>query len=300
MSNLTMLSSLFRRLMRSPSTRAVTANYGTAKTPNTEIYQDDDEPKVNVADYIIEDDEEKEKRVEYIAKVRNKSGLRPHDRRKVLNQNPYDEPQSWIHLTASYQRKMYARHGAASGVDPRVLFPTPDELADRAEYERVAFPKTLHEMVAEEKAAVEAKKAAIRLREERIAKNLGKLDQWTNELNARIAMKEAVARAAIEKRERLIEEVRREIGLNIDRKDPRFQELMEKKEMENKMLLKKKKKADAEKKRLAKLMSLADTTDELKRPEVATEQKKDVDATEENKDDSGVAKVSKKKKNPKK
>lgn len=290
MNNLTMLSSLFRRLIRSPSTRAVTAKYGTAKNPDTEIYQDDDESKVNVSEYVIEDDEEKETREAYIAKIRNKSGLRDHDRRKIMNQQPYDEPQSWIHLTARYQRKTYARHGAASGVDPRIMFSLPEDLADRAEYERVVYPKTLQEMVDEEKAIVEAKKEQRRIREEHIAKNLAKLDQWTNELNARVAKREAEARAAKEKREKLIEEVRREIGLNVDRHDPRFKELMEKRELETKLATKAQKKQDKEKKQMERLKKLvAASTDQLKRSDDATEEKKDVDATEENQDDDGVS-----------
>lgn len=285
MSNITLISSLFRRLIRQTSLRAVAAEYSSkaanptnpSVTADKDIHEDEDEEKVNVADYII-DDEETETRAAYIEKIRNRSGLREKDRRVVLNQMPYDAPECWIHLTLEYKRKMYGRYGAASGVDPRFLFPTPEELADRAEYERVAYPKTLQQMVAEEKAAADAKVAATRKREEDIAKKLAKLGQWTNELNARVAKKEADARAAKEKRERLIEDVRRQFGFRLDHRDPRFQELLDQKEAEekkaNKALRKQKKQALA----LKKLQDQFENQNiQLKRPDDVVEHTKDGD-----------------------
>lgn len=275
-----MLSSLFRQLMRQPSLRTVTVNKYSSKSAgpaDTEIIKDDDEKEVNVAEYII-DDEETESRAAYITKIRNKSGLSDAHRRRLLNQLPYEEPQSWVHKTVAYRQRMYGRYGAASGVDPRIMFPTSEDLADRDEYERVAYPKTLHEMVAEEKAIAEAKKAAKLKREDDIAKKLLKLDQWTKELNVRVAKKEADARTAKEKRERLIEEVRRQFGFRLDHRDPRFNELLEQKEVEDKKAnkaLKKQKKQELALKRLQQ--QFEGQEEQLKRPDDAPEKPKDTD-----------------------
>lgn len=274
-----MLSTFFRQLVRQPSLRVVTAKYSSKSTDPTdkEIHKEDDEKEVNVAEYII-DDEEMENRAAYIAKIRNKSGLLQSDRRRVMHQMPYDEPQSWVHLTVAYKRKLYARHGAASGVDPRIMFPSPEDLTDRAEYERVAHPKTLQQMVAEERAVAEAKKSAKLKREEDIAKKLTKLDQWTNELNARVAKKESDARAAKEKRERLIEDVRRQFGFRLDHRDPRFQELVEQKELEDKKASKALKKQKKQEIALKKLQQQFESHNEqLKRPEDNAEQTKNDD-----------------------
>lgn len=277
-----MISGLFRQLIRQTSLRAVAVEYSSkaadptnpSNSSDKDVRTDEDEDKVNVADYII-DDEETENRAAYIEKIRNRSGLRDKDRRRLLDRVPYDEPQSWIHLTLEYQRKMYGRYGATSGVDPRLLFQTPEELADRAEYERVAHPKTLQQMVAEEMAAADAKVASTRKREEDIAKKLAKLDQWTNELNARVAKKEADARAAKEKRERLIEEVRRQFGFRLDHRDPRFQELLDQKEAEDKKASKALKKQKKQEIALKKLQEQFDSqNNQLKRPDDVIEQTK--------------------------
>lgn len=260
-----MMSSIFRQLLRQPSLRTGTASYSIKKT-DSDIYIDEDDKKLNVSDYIVKD-EETENREAYIAKIRNKSGLLSQDHRRVKNQVPYDEPQSWVHLTVAYQRKMYGRYGAVSGVDPRIMFPTAEDLADKAEYERVAFPKTLQQMIAEEKEAAELKVASKRAREEDIAKKLTKLDQWTKELRARVAKKEADARAAEEKRERLVEDVRRQFGFRLDARDPRFAEMLEQKELEDKKVSKAMKKQKKQEIVLKRLQAQFENTEELKRSE---------------------------------
>lgn len=281
-----MISNLFRQLVTKSSLCTATSKYSqkSGVPADTEIYKDDDEKEVNVSEYLI-DDEETETRAAYIEKIRNVSGLLPQDRRRVLQKVPFDEPQSWVHLTVAFQRKMYAQHGAGSGVDPRIMFPTVDELADQAEYQRVVHPKTLQQMVAEEKAAAEAKAAAIQKREEEVAKKLAKLDQWTNELNARVAKKEADARAAKEKRERLIEDVRRQFGFRLDHRDPRFNELLEQKEADEKKANKALRKQQKQEMALKKLqVQFENQNEQLKRPEDAAEKPKDAsDATKKSK-----------------
>lgn len=99
----------------------------------------------------------------------------------------------------------------------------------------------------------EAKQSAIREREATIAKKLGKLDQWTAELNARVAKRESDARAARERKERLVEEVRRQFGFKVDARDERFKELLAQKEKEDKKRQKEVKKKQKDERMLAKL-----------------------------------------------
>lgn len=261
MSNLTIFSKVFKNILRS-SIRPAFASYSdkASKTVNsaTDIdeYIKDDEGKKEEAlelPAVLYDPVDLEAREQEIEQKRNKSGLLPQHRRMLNRQKPYDEAQSWVHNTLKYQRTMYGRHGAASGVDPRILFPTPQETEEQAEFERVAFPKTLPEMIEITKQEKLLKAETIRKREEDITKKLGKLDQWQRELSAKIAKREDDARAAIERKERLVEEVRRQFGFKLDPKDQRFKEMLAQKEKEDKKMAKQAKKKLNEERMLAKL-----------------------------------------------
>lgn len=72
------------------------------------------------------------------------------------------------------------------------------------------------------------------LRQKDIELKMGKLALWMKELKDRQEKKEAVVRAAQEKKDILIEEVRQHFGYVVSMKDPKFQEMLEQKEKEAK------------------------------------------------------------------
>lgn len=235
MTSLVKYSNLFKQIVR-PTYRSSSLSYSDKAKKNEvaiedEIYSDD--KPVDLKLFIINEDDT-EAREKVIQQNRNKSKLLDAHRRKLNNQVPYDEPQSWVHNTLEYKRKMYGRYGAASGVDPRLLFPTLDERQDLQEYERVAYPHTLEEMVAISKQEKEEKLAAIRKREDDIDKKMNKSAQWIIELNAKVTKKEAEAEQIKAKKERAIEEIRRQIGYRLNPRDPRLKELMDQKEEDEK------------------------------------------------------------------
>ncbi|KAL5279372.1 GADD45GIP1 family protein [Megaselia abdita] len=206
----------------------------------------------------------------------NKSRLLPQHRRMLMKETPYDEPQSWIHLTEKYQRKMYGKYGSQSKVDPKICFPTSQDLEDRKEYESVAYPFTLQEMMQKVKVDQQAKKDKIMKREEEISVKLEKLEQWKTDLKNKIAKKESEALVAKQRKDRLIEEVRRHFGFNVDPKDERFKELLEAKEKEDKKKQKEVKKKAKEEKMMAKLVektSSLDSNGEKDKNEVTEEAK---------------------------
>ncbi|ETN66470.1 hypothetical protein AND_001744 [Anopheles darlingi] len=204
---------------------------------------------------FVEDDAESiEAREERINALRNKSRLLPQHRNMLQDVLPYEQSQSWIHETVKYRRMMLGRYGIeSSGTDPRICFPTEKEAYERAEYEKVAFPFTLRQMMDENKAAQKARKAAIETREAEIARKLEKLDQWTSDLNAKIEKKEREARAAKERKDRLVEEVRRHFGFKVDPRDERFQEMLAQKEREDRKKVKEAKRKEKEEKMMEKL-----------------------------------------------
>lgn len=80
---------------------------------------------------------------------RNKSRLQDkhynviHGKMTVdLNSLKYDYQKS-----IKYQRKLVARYGTSSGINLGISWPTKQELSDMVEYERVAHPFTIQEMV---------------------------------------------------------------------------------------------------------------------------------------------------------
>lgn len=189
---------------------------------------------------------------EEIARKRNKSRLTRHDRNVVMGVRPYDKSLEWFHNTVRYKKRMLGRYGLKGNDEPvGFAWPTPEEVEEAQEYERVAFPQSLQErwkMLELEKQRRAEKAEA---RDAEIMEKLAKMDKWKADLIAKIAKKEAALEAAKLKKERLVEEVRRHFGFKISPHDERFKELLAKKEKEEK----KKKKEAKKQARLAKLMS---------------------------------------------
>lgn len=216
----------------------------TTKTDMTALFIDD-----------VEDERDKKRR---IAAIRNISRLEPQHKNMVHNVKPYKAPQSWIHTTLKYNRIMFGRYGMASAVDPRLCFYSETELDERNEYERVAYPYTIQELMKRNADNKAAEKQAIIDRENEIDKKLQKLDQWSRELNEKVAKREAEAKAAKERKERLVEEVRRQFGFKMDARDERFQEMLAQKDKEDRKKQKEIKRKQKEEKMLAKLMQKND------------------------------------------
>lgn len=241
-------------LLWSPSLRSLTSlnRFCTKSTLNVEKIEAEQGSEEVV---LVEDPEDVEARQAHLKRIRNKSGLLPQDYRLLHGEKPYDEAQSWVHTTLRYQRTMFGRYGLKSGVDPRICYPTRAERFDKAEWERVAYPNTLKQMVEISQREAQEKADVIQKRQENIEKKLEKLDVWISDLNSRIAKKEAQARAAKEKKERMVEEVRRQFGLALDPRDEKFQELLAQKEKEEKKKEKEARRREKELQMLEKLVA---------------------------------------------
>lgn len=94
-----------------------------------------------------EDDEVTARKEEEIQRKRNKSRLNPQHRNLLHGKVPYPEPVDWFHETVKYKRKMYGRYGQSSGVLPGIMWPTREELEEMKEYESVAYPYTIQELM---------------------------------------------------------------------------------------------------------------------------------------------------------
>lgn len=203
-------------------------------------------------DVLVEDEFKAAKEAEIDLK-RNKSRLTQHHFSLIHNQPAYPQPLIRAHQTVKYNRKLYGKYGNSSGVDPGLCWPTKTELTEAKEYERVAYPYTIQQVVEQCRQQKKLEAEKIIKREEDITAKLAKLDQWRKDLQARLDKKTSDALAAKAKKDRLIDEVRRHFGFKLDPKDERFQEMLAKREKEQKKLEKQAKREAKEKLMLVKL-----------------------------------------------
>lgn len=145
---------------------------------------------------ILVADEEAALREEEIQRKRNKSRLKEHHRNFLFEKNPYPTPEFWQHGTLKYMRRSYGRYGEASGVDPCICWPVKEEFQYVTEYERVAYPFTIPQMIEDAKRKRHEREEAIAIRQKQIGEKLEKLEDMKADLKRRINKKESDTLAA--------------------------------------------------------------------------------------------------------
>lgn len=200
-------------------------------------------------------DEETLLREAEIERKRNKSGLRPQHRNLVHDTVPYEQTTHWVHDTLKYQRKMFGRYGKDANFDPSLCWYTKKEMSAKLEFEKVAYPYNITELMEKVKLNKQERIDKIAKQQEDIAMKIQKLETWKQELKNKIEKKEADARNAKERKEKLIEEVRRHFGYTVDPRDEKFKEMLDKKEKEQKKAMKEAKKKAKEEKLIKTLTS---------------------------------------------
>lgn len=141
-------------------------------------------------------DEEQKLKEQLLEAKRNKSRLEPQHRNILQDRTPFEEPRYWTHGTLQYNRKLYGKYGQSSGFNPALCWPTNEELTEKIEYEKIAYPFTIPDMIATSKQARQKKNEERKLRDTQIIENMKKLDTAIKDMKTRIAKKEAEANAA--------------------------------------------------------------------------------------------------------
>ncbi|XP_017291208.1 growth arrest and DNA damage-inducible proteins-interacting protein 1 [Kryptolebias marmoratus] len=142
--------------------------------------------------------------------------------------------------TARFDRKLFGRHGSASGVDPASLWPTHEEL-EKIIAEETEWNPPLEVMLNNIEAREKEETAKQLAREKLIAQNMAKMpkmiEDWRREKQeAKKKLKEEKARKA-----RLLEEARERFGQALDPRSAKFLDMvaeLEKEEKKKKKLLK--------------------------------------------------------------
>ncbi|XP_031830317.1 growth arrest and DNA damage-inducible proteins-interacting protein CRIF [Nomia melanderi] len=166
----------------------------------------------NVLDSVEEEPLYAKNDSEDIEQKRNKSRLNPGHRNILHGRKPYDEPLTWFHNTLKYKRKILGKYGIeALGVSAGLAWPTPKELDDAVEYERVAFPMTLQERWQKIKEEKKKKEDEIIARQDYIAAKMSTMNDLITSVQEKIAKKEAEAEAARKRKEIRLIEIRKKL-----------------------------------------------------------------------------------------
>lgn len=190
---------------------------------------------------------------------RNKSRLRVKHYKELHGVLPVDpeNPAFPYQQAVPFRRKLASKYGESAGINLGTAWPDKDELQQMMEYEQVAYPVPLIEVMEQKtRYRVEQKKALLE-RQKDIEAKVEKLDVWIKELKTRQNKKLADAKLAQEKKDALIEEVRQHFGYLVSLKDPRFQEMLELKEKEMKKASKEAKKKTKQDKDFNRLVETA-------------------------------------------
>ncbi|KAM8972497.1 large ribosomal subunit protein mL64 [Pelodytes ibericus] len=165
----------------------------------------------------------------------------------VYKPDPEDPKTKEWHKGPAYEAKLYGRHGAASGVNPANLWPSPQSLREVEAEEKEWYP-SLQTMLD----SVEAKEREIQKKQEEkeriIAANMAKMPQMVADWRREKRDLRLKQRDEKERRERLLTQAREKFGLNVDFRSPKFQDMvkdLEKQEKKRKKLLKRQMREEA-------------------------------------------------------
>ncbi|KAM9312064.1 large ribosomal subunit protein mL64 [Gastrophryne carolinensis] len=168
----------------------------------------------------------------------------------IYKPDPEDPNTKPWHKGPEYEAKLYGRYGAASGVTPEKLWPSPEQLRALQDEERETCPSLadmLERVEAREMEMLRKKQERERL----IAANMAKMPKMVEDW--RRGKREARLKERAEKaqKQRLLTMAREKFGASIDPRSAKFQEMVKEMEKEEKRKLKAVKKLQREEERAA-------------------------------------------------
>ena len=91
---------------------------------------------------------------------------------------------------------MFGTYGDQSKLNAAICWPTENELKEKMEYEAVAYPYTVSQIVEQHNRKVEIEAQNRLAHQMEVVKKFAKLEQWKEDLRLKIAKKETEALAA--------------------------------------------------------------------------------------------------------
>jgi len=226
--------------LRQPFNRASTSSVASTEVPSDE--------RTSETDVEVVEGEEDDSRITEMCDI---SRMRSWHRTIINGQPPPMDTFKWQKERWALKER-YAMYGRASGVDPGVLWPTLEELDEMRQEDDELHPKLeqtveqMHQLRTARAKEIEDRYVDV----EKKAKEYPKLiAEYRNKLKAQQAAIDEEKRAKDDK----IKEIQSYFGYAIDVTDPRFAAMMAKKEMEERQIMKKKRKKDQELEALRKI-----------------------------------------------
>lgn len=196
------------------------------KTQDQIEYEKEIQDKIDTEETILRDIEIEEREAR-IKKKRNKSKLH-YSHRNILKGEP---PQVGLYMewddsqkTRAYKAKLLGQFGRSkTGIDPSMCWPTPEEIADEYEKERVLYDNTtLIELIENDRRMQHEEKEAIIMREKEIDENLARMNKDLASWKTRIDSRKRQAQKEIDKRTKILAELRQEFGYDVNPMVPGF------------------------------------------------------------------------------
>ncbi|KAK2087457.1 hypothetical protein P7K49_033364 [Saguinus oedipus] len=159
-------------------------------------------------------------------------------------------------LRPRYAAKQFARYGAASGVDPGSLWPSPEQQQELEAKEREWYPTlaTMQESLRVKQLAEEQKRQE---REQHIAECMAKMPKMIEKWRQQQRERREKAEADKERRARLQAEAQELLGYQVHPRSARFQELLQDLEKKERKRLKEEKQKQKKEARAAAMAAMA-------------------------------------------
>jgi len=166
---------------------------------------------------------EKEAKADFIESRRNKSKLSASDRQILHGEPPnvglmfeYNND----HRSKEFKRGMLSKYGVAkSGVEPGIVWPTDKEVTLAREWESLYQEQTLIEQIRQAKRDIEMRKEARIARENIVEVNLQQMDAQVKSWRQRVGTKNKQAEAEMDRREKVLAELKLEFGYSVNPED---------------------------------------------------------------------------------
>lgn len=197
-----------------------------------------------------------------INRIRNVSNLSPFNHTKYKGEmNDFKSSEKEYMHSRKFARKMYAKYGAASGLNPNIMWPSKAELDEQIEDEKEWDP-TFQQLVKSVQEKRYAEQADIDKRQKHIAAQMAKMDDLIKDYKKRQEQAPDQQQKTSKKREALLEEAMEHYGFRIEPKSEQFKHFIvmktEAEKAQKKAERKARRKQETAEKKAAKKASVAE------------------------------------------
>ncbi|XP_014780382.1 growth arrest and DNA damage-inducible proteins-interacting protein 1 [Octopus bimaculoides] len=175
--------------------------------------------------------------------IRDVSRLSPVLKAKLYNEFPPNFGERESDNKKHYRRRIFAKFGSSSNLDPASMWPSKAEMRELIE-EQAKYEVPVHVMLEKLRVERETEEEKVKLREQRIKENMKAMPKLIAEFHKQTEQKQLLQKKQEEKKAKLLEEARAYFGYSVDPRDEKFKQMLAEKEAAEKKAAKQQKKAE--------------------------------------------------------